>query len=234
MATDYPLIDKPTITLSQFQNILVSAKSPAAGQAPAMYAAIRAHGVDPGVVLAVMQHESNFGKAGIAVGRNNGFGSRYYPGMSAFGATDAGGWASFPTWSAGAAYTASLLASSSYAGSSKYDTAATFPKRYAPSSDGNNPSAYGAAIVNAINTWTGTSGGTPAATKAKTAKHAPKPAPAVTLHAPQPVISAQAPAPTPAPMTTVAPVTAQLHMSTGTALGIVGLIGILALVIITR
>ena len=153
MATDYPLVGPPSITVGQFASVLATAHSPAAPEAASMYAAITRQGIDPAVVLAIMQHESNFGRAGIAVGRQNGFGSRYYAGIP--GATNRGGWASFTSWTAGAAYTASLLAGSRYAGSSNANTARTFPTVYAPSSDGNNPSSYGATIVNTINRWKG-------------------------------------------------------------------------------
>lgn len=153
MATDYPLVGPPTIDLRTFQAVLAAAHSPATGEAPAIYATALSYHVDPAVLLAIMQHESGFGTAGIAVGRHNLFGSRYYAGTAQFGAVNRGGWASFPSYTASAAYTASLLASSSYAGAGY--TARTFPERYAPSSDGNNPAAYGLAIVNAINAWRG-------------------------------------------------------------------------------
>lgn len=184
MANDYPLIGPPTIDLATFAAILRNANSPAAGEAPAIYASVTRYGVDPAVILAIAQHESSFGKAGIAVGRDNLFGSRYYASTARFGAVNRGGWAAFPTYAAGAAYTASLLASSSYAGAGL--TARTFPTRYAPSSDGNSPKAYGTAIVNTINKWRGappataTKATTKVTTKAKatTAKVAAKAAPA--------------------------------------------------------
>jgi len=153
MADDYKLVGPPSIDLRTFQSILTAAGSPAAGEAPGIYTAAMRYGVDPAVLLAIAQHESSFGKAGIAVGRHNLFGSRYYAGTAAFGATNRGGWAAFPTYTASAAYTASLLASKSYAGAGL--TARTFPNRYAPASDGNKPAAYGASIVNAINRWRG-------------------------------------------------------------------------------
>lgn len=208
MATDYPVIGPPTIDLRTFQAVLVAAHSPAAGEAPAMYAAIRNYGVDPAVVLAIMQHESGFGKAGIAVGRNNGFGDRYYAGAAAFGATNRGGWAAFPTWAAGAAYTASLLAS--HGKQANGGTARTFPNWYAPSSDGNNPQSYGLAVVNAINAWRGDPKIAASAARAATTTPAKAPAKA----------APKAPA--------------KSGMGTGTALGIVGLAVILLAILITR
>ena len=202
MATDYPLVGPPTISLATFGSVLRSAGSPMAAEAPAIYSAILAKGVDPAVVLAISQHESNFGKAGIAVGRNNPYGSRYYGGAAAYGATNRGGWAAFPNYAQAAAYTAGLLASGSYAGAGL--TARTFPTRYAPASDGNKPAAYGTAIVNAINRWRGepTVGATPKATRRT---DAPK---------------AQAPA--------GAPVHVTARVDPGAAIGIVALLAILA------
>lgn len=166
MATDYPLVGPPSISEAKFASVLAAAKSPMAGEAASIYKAVQAKGVDPAVILAIAQHESSFGTKGIAVGRDNPFGSRYYAGIP--GATNRGGWASFTSWTAAASYTAGLLASPSYAGSKTKtltaagartgplpNTAFGFAYRYAPYSDHNDPANYGAFIVNAINGWAG-------------------------------------------------------------------------------
>lgn len=174
---DYPLVGPPTISFATFDAVLRNAGSPAAGEASAMWSAATRYGIDPGVLLGVFQHESSFGKAGIAVGRHNGFGSRFYAGMG-HGAVNVGGWASFPTWADGAAYTAALLSSSMYAGNPTYSTVRKFPYRYAPSSDGNSPAAYGSALVAAITSWRGgTTTGSVPATAAPTATQVSAPTP---------------------------------------------------------
>lgn len=155
MSSDYPILGKPTISLSSFLHVLQNAGSPAAREATGIYNAFVAAGVDPAIGLAIAQHESGFGKAGIAVGRNNIYGNRYYASQAAFGAVNVKGWAKFPTYTAGAKYEASLLAGGLYGGSSKYNTARTFPFRYAPSADGNSPTNYGNSIVAAITRWSG-------------------------------------------------------------------------------
>jgi hypothetical protein len=153
--TDYPLKSAPTISESQFAGILKAANSPAASEAAGIYQAFVAKGINPAIGLAIAQHESSFGKAGIAVGRNNLFGNRYYAGEA--GATNAGGWAKFTSYVANAQYEAGLLAGPLYGGNPKFDTAQTFAYRYAPSGDGgNNPNAYGNAIVAAVTKWGGT------------------------------------------------------------------------------
>lgn len=149
---DYPILGAPSISLGTFTQVLQAAHSPAAREAAGIYAAFVAQGVDPAIGLAIAQHESGFGKAGIAVGRFNLFGDRYY---GQAGATNAGGWAKFANYTAGAKYEAALLAGPLYGKSGKYATARTFPFRYAPSSDGNSPANYGNAVARLITGWSG-------------------------------------------------------------------------------
>lgn len=182
---DYPILGAPTITLANFRNVLTNANSPAAPEAIGLYNAAIQYGVDPSVLLAVFQHESSFGKAGIAVGRNNGFGLRFY-GNDSFGGTNKGGWYTFPTWTAGAQHVAALLAGPKYGQSANYSTVRTFTARYAPSSDGNNPASYGASLARNIANWTGSSGvPLKAPAKAAPAKAPAKAAPAAAPAAPR-------------------------------------------------
>lgn len=177
---DYPLLSAPTISLPAFTQVLHASGSPIAGEAKGVYDAFVAKGINPAIGLAIAQHESSFGKAGIAVGRDNPFGDRYYAGAATFGATNAGGWAKFPSYTAAAQYEAALLAGPKYAGSTNANTARSFAQVYAPSSDGNNPSSYGSKIVAAVTAWGGgahaiaakPSSGSTAPTKAKATKKA--------------------------------------------------------------
>lgn len=173
-ALDYPILGKPTVSLAAFIHALQAAGSPAASQGAGIYNAFVAQGVDPSFALAIAQHESNLGKAGIAIGRNNLFGQRYYASQSAYGAVNAGGWAKFPNYVADAKAEAALLAGGLYGKSTKYSTALTFPFRYAPSSDGNSPANYGKAIVAYITKLSGGKGAIAAhpSTTAGTAAHA--------------------------------------------------------------
>lgn len=174
--TDYPLFSAPTISLAKFTSVLQTAHSPMAGEAAGVYQAFVAQGVNPAIGLAIASHESSFGKLGIAVGRNNPYGDRYYASAAAFGGQNVGGWVRFPSYTAAASYEAHLLATS-YRGF----TARTFAQKYAPSSDGNNPSSYGATIVRLVSSWSGGKGAiatspTPRApSKASTKPAAPRP-----------------------------------------------------------
>jgi hypothetical protein len=155
---DFPLFGPPSISLAKFRSILSAAGSPETGSAAGIYNAFVAQGVDPAIGLAISQHESSFGKAGIAVGRDNPYGDRYYAPAAAFGGRNVGGWVKFPSYTAAAQYEAHLLATG-YRGY----TARTFANKYAPAKDHNNPSSYGNSIVNLLKKWSG--GSAPLTTK---------------------------------------------------------------------
>jgi hypothetical protein len=172
MAYDFPLFGPPTISLAQFTHVLQAAHSPIAPQAAGVYNAFVAQGVNPAIGLAISQHESGYGTAGIAVGRNNPYGDRYYASARAFGGVNKGGWVHFPSYTAAAQYEAHLLATS-YRGY----TARSFAQKYAPARDRNNPSSYGAHIVALLNRWSGGRGGIAGAPHPTTPPHRAAPAP---------------------------------------------------------
>lgn len=170
---DYPLIGPPTISLAAFRNVLAAAHSPMTGEAAGIYNAFVAKGINPAIGLAIAQHESSFGKAGIAVGRNNPYGDRYYPG--ALAGRNAGGWQGFASYTAAARYEAALLAGPGYAGSKTHNTIRGALARYAPAADHNNPTAYGNAVVALISRWSAGRGAIPvgkAAAVSSTSSHA--------------------------------------------------------------
>ena len=186
---DYPILGGPSIDLATFTNILQGAHSPAAGEASGLYNAATTYGVDPAVLLAVFQHESSFGTKGVATTTRNVGNLVYQPNSAQFGGYQSGRWNAYPTWTQGALDASRLLASGLYGRSSGYSTARTFPARWAPSSDGNNPTGYGAALVSSINAWRGLS--TPAPT-APAAAPAPAPKPAAQPKATEGTVTAAA------------------------------------------
>lgn len=157
-ANDFRILSAPTISLERFTNVLRNAGSPAAKEAAGMYNAAVKYGVDPAILLAIMRKESGFGKLGIAVGRNNGWGLRYYASYADLGGVNKAGWTAFPSWTRGAEAASRLLAGGLYGKSGKYNTARRFPFRWAPASDGNAPRKYGAQLVDMIRGWGGTPG----------------------------------------------------------------------------
>ena len=155
-ASDYPILGPPTLSFDQFAGILRGAGSPAASEASGLWTAATSRGVDPGVFLAIFQHESGFGRAGVAVhSRNPGNLRTADP---SFGGVRRNGFEYFGSWTAGANATAALLASGLYGRSAGYNTARKLPFRWAPSSDGNAPASYGSALVANLNRWTGGKG----------------------------------------------------------------------------
>jgi hypothetical protein len=157
---DYPILHSPTISLSAFSSILRAAGSPAAPEAAGVYNAFIQYGVDPAVGLALFQHESGFGRAGVAV-RTHGIGNLRYYGQadaSPVKTTRNGTFAGYANWTAGALGTARLLASTSYGKSKDHATVRTFPFRWAPAADHNKPAEYGASLARNIAKWTGSPG----------------------------------------------------------------------------
>lgn len=176
-AGDYPILGKPSIGLVAFGSVLRNASSPAAPEYIGIYNAAVQHGVDPAVLLAVFQHESSFGKAGAAAHTKN-IGNLVYTATSAaMGAGKSGRWSSYSSWTQSAQDTSRLLAVYGHNAIRKgvtTSTVRTFPNVWAPSSDGNKPAAYGAALARSIAGWTG-KGGVPisaAVARAKPAKNA--------------------------------------------------------------
>lgn len=140
---DYRILAAPRINETTFGVVLEHAGSPAASVSAACYALMVRYGVDPALGLAIFGHESGYGRAGVAVRSLNWGNLRTAPGYR----TAADGFVHFPDWPAGAAAAARLLASPLYGASQAYATARTFPFRWAPSADHNNPAAYGADVA---------------------------------------------------------------------------------------
>jgi hypothetical protein len=128
--------------------LLADAGSPAGAEADQAFAAIVAHGVEPALALAVFQHESGFGLKGSAVRHRNWGNLRRSPDFPSDG-----GFVTYPDWTAAAGDAARLLAvygRNAIRPGTRTDSALTFPHVWAPSADGNDPDAYGLAIVGAI------------------------------------------------------------------------------------
>lgn len=147
--TDYPILAAPRITLATFAEVLHAAGSPAAGAAAHAYAACRSYGVDPAVLLAIFQHESGYGRAGVATADHSWGNERTAPGYI----QGPNGFVRFPTWEAGADDAARLLrvyGKSAIRPGTDTSTVRKLPYVWAPAADHNKPAAYGAALVAAI------------------------------------------------------------------------------------
>lgn len=143
------LLNPPRISLPAFARVLADAGSPARPEAAACYASGLRYGIDPAILLAIFRHESQFATDPNAVtiraGRNWGAlrrGGRAYQ--------IANGFAWYRTWADGADACAALLARYHARGIATIEAAIPI---YAPSSDGNKPAAYIAAIRADIGRW---------------------------------------------------------------------------------
>lgn len=143
----YTILHAPRMTAAGFRAVLRRHGSPAAAEAAACYAAIVATGVDPAVALAVFQHESNYGRAGIAT-RNRSWGNIRNAATHQF--------IRYATWTGGAAGIGRLLALYGRNGiraGVDTSTTQTFPYVWAPASDGNAPDRYGDAVSALVASW---------------------------------------------------------------------------------
>jgi len=148
---DYTILSSPRISAATFASILRGAGSPAAGEASAEYRAFVNAGVDPTVGLAVFRKESTFGRFGRA-NLNRSWGNIRNPD---------GSFRRYPSWTAGAADAARLLAiygANRIRPGRDTSTVQTFPYVWAPSSDGNAPDRYGDQLAQWIHDWSGQAG----------------------------------------------------------------------------
>jgi hypothetical protein len=147
MAPDLSLVSAPRIARPAFAAVLTAAHSPAALYADSCYAAIVAQGIDPAIGLAMFGHESGYGLRGVATRTRNWGNLRKSMGRAHHVAD---GWAWYSTWADGAADWALLMRA--YVGRGVATVRAAIPV-YAPSSDGNAPSAYIDAVLVAVASW---------------------------------------------------------------------------------
>lgn len=141
------IISSPRISPDQFARVLIDAGSPAAPEAAACYQRIVARGADPAIALAMFRHESAYGKQGAARRTKNWGNLRKSLGHAR---AVTGGWAWYNTWADGAEDWALLMAS--YAARGLTTLSQVIPI-YAPSSDGNHPAAYIAAVLADVANW---------------------------------------------------------------------------------
>jgi len=141
----------PRITEATFTRVLEGARSPAAAEAAACYAACVAAGCDPAVALAFFGHESTYGTAGLAV-RTKNWGNLRRGRRGVVRPTATGPFAFYATWTDSLRDWCDLLAGPVYAGDGLHTVGQILP-RYAPSSDGNAPARYAQAVCDSVNRW---------------------------------------------------------------------------------
>jgi len=146
---DYSVLGKPTITAARIDTILRDAHSPAQGTGEAMYAYGVRYGIDPVFALAFFQHESTFGRNGIAA-TNLGLGNI----RCSQGFVCINGFRAYSSWGAGYADWYKLIRYQ-YVNAWKLLTVEQIVPVYAPSADRNNPTQYIASVESAVAMWRG-------------------------------------------------------------------------------
>ncbi|HLI07062.1 MAG TPA: hypothetical protein VKV40_10895 [Ktedonobacteraceae bacterium] len=143
--SSYVVTGQPSISADFIDQVLAVYHSPAAGTGQAMYDLGVQYGIDPVFALAFFWHESTFGKYGMAAVTRSLGNLRCVAGYACYQ-----GFAAFASWQTG--YEAWYQLIRSYVAHGLKTVAQIVPT-YAPSSDGNTPVSYIAAIEQAVNTW---------------------------------------------------------------------------------
>ncbi|WP_129675518.1 glucosaminidase domain-containing protein [Candidatus Chloroploca sp. Khr17] len=143
----------PRISQTNFSRILANAGSPAAPYGNELYDIIRGYGLDPAVALAFFQHESQYcttGRCARSGLQNWGMLRRHIKQERNAGLVD--GFARYATWQDGARDWSELMLGYVNRG---MDTVEKAVPVYAPTSDGNVPTAYINAIRRQVASWSG-------------------------------------------------------------------------------
>lgn len=137
----------PTISAAFIDRVLCSAQSPACGTGRDLYRAGLASGIDPAYALAFFQHESTYGRAGVARITLSLGNIRCTPGTPGYACRD--GYRSYTSWQAGYADWYRLILA--YVRAGKHTIEQIVPT-YAPASE-NNVTAYVRAVLGSVATW---------------------------------------------------------------------------------
>jgi hypothetical protein len=144
----------PRISQESFAAILQRASSPAAADAPALYAVIASYGLDPAVALAFFQHESSFCLSGACANGNlHNWGMLRRPIKAERGAGLVGGFVRYASWEDGARDWCELILFRYV--NRGLDTVEKVVPVYAPSSDNNAPDSYVNTIRRVVAAWSG-------------------------------------------------------------------------------
>jgi hypothetical protein len=147
----------PRISQAAFSRILEAAGSPAAPHGDELYAIIRGYGLDPAVALAFFQHESQYcttGRCARSELRNWGMLRRHIKAHRNAGTSD--GFARYGSWQDSVRDWCELMLGYINRG---MDTVEKAVPVYAPTADGNVPTAYIGAIRRQVAAWSGQSFG---------------------------------------------------------------------------
>src|SRR5947209_2639977 len=145
------VLGPPSISAAFIDRVLAAYHSPAAGLGQALSDDGVSAGIDPVYALAFFMHESSFGTTGearktLALGNERCIPDRPCVDL------DRGGYAQMQSWEDGFAHWYTLILSLYIKEWHRVTIEQIIPK-YAPGSDGNDETAYVAAIEHAVDTW---------------------------------------------------------------------------------
>lgn len=150
-ATSDSIVSGPTIPASYIDSVLCTAQSPACGTGQALYTdGVQAH-IDPAFALAFFQHESTYGKYGMASATLSLGNMRCINGYTCMISND-GGYAAFPSWNTGYVVWYSMM-NNLYIQGWGLTTIEQIIPRYAPTADHNNEAAYIASVEASVATY---------------------------------------------------------------------------------
>lgn len=156
--TQLTVLSPPRMSRAGFIQVLERNASPAASVADALYTILKDEGIDPAVGLAFFKHESTYGKAGVCFNydtKNWGNVRTAHRADLASGSTMAGGvgpFAVYATWEK-AVLDWCFRIKEAYILGRGLKTVEQITPIYAPSSDGNRPVAYAAAVWAAVESY---------------------------------------------------------------------------------
>lgn len=151
---EHSITGAPSISVAFINQVLCRSGSPVCGEGQTLYNIGVSYHIDPVWPLAIFQHESDFGTTGEARGSKS-IGNLRCLDRAHYG--DLGTWcqdgyAWFPSWQAGIEACYRLLAGPLYVRGGLTTIERIIP-RWAPSSDGNDPAAYVASVLQSVTRW---------------------------------------------------------------------------------
>jgi hypothetical protein len=145
----YSLVGSPSISVAQIESVLQKYGSPAAGLGQNLYDLGVRYGIDPAYALAFFVHESGCGTQGVARTTHSLGNIRWTDGWDNFQ-----GYRVYPTWEAGMEDWYKLI-TDLYINQWGLRTVDAINPVYAPSGDGNNPTAYINSVEGMVDSWRG-------------------------------------------------------------------------------
>jgi hypothetical protein len=157
----------PRISAAKFEEVLKTAKSPAATEAGEIYRVIVENGVDPAFALALFKHESQYAtdpKSMVVLHGTKNLGNTRSSrvGVKTIAPTERGNFVSYGTWVQGADDATYRLIDPEfeYARAGATTIGEIIPI-WAPGSDGNDPTGYINTVISLMNQWIGSNEVTP-------------------------------------------------------------------------